>query len=229
MSDSGIALACLLLTIGLYALNKRLYQRHRRLWLAPIVLTPLLLIAVVVVAGIPYPDYVADTRWLGWLLGPATIAFALPLYDYRALIARHWLSLTVGVGVAVVVAVGGTVWLARLFDLPVALQKALAARSVTTPFAVETAKSIGGATDLASLFVILTGIAGMVCGETVLALLPVRSKLARGAIFGAASHGAGTAKARELGEAEGVVACLVMMIAGFVTVLGAPLIAKLMF
>ena len=79
------------------------------------------------------------------------------------------------------------------------------------------------------MFVIATGVVGMLFGEIVLALVPLRSRLARGALFGAAAHGVGTAKARELGSEEGVVASLTMMIAGVAMVLLAPLLTFLPF
>jgi putative effector of murein hydrolase len=83
--------------------------------------------------------------------------------------------------------------------------------------------------DLTALFTIATGVCGMLLGELVLALVPLRSRLARGALFGAAAHGVGTAKARELGNEEGVVASLTMMIAGVVMVLIAPMLSFLPF
>lgn len=85
-----------------------------------------------------------EAHWLLWLLGPATIAFAVPVYDNLAVIKRHWMSLTAGVTTAVVVAVTSSVWLARLFTLPDEIQRSLAVRSVTTPFALAAAKPIGG-------------------------------------------------------------------------------------
>jgi putative effector of murein hydrolase len=96
-------------------------------------------------------------------------------------------------------------------------------RSITTPFAIEAEKVLGGPTDLAALFVLLTGVSAMLLGETVLRVLPrIRSKLATGASWGGAAHGSGVARARQAGEVQAVMASLVMMIAGAVNVLAAP-------
>ncbi|MFV0488082.1 MAG: LrgB family protein, partial [Vibrio fluvialis] len=149
--------------------------------------------------------------------------------DNRHLIQRHWLSLSVGVMVSVVVAVGSTVLLARWLELPELLQRSLAMRSITTPFAVEATKSIGGQSDLTALFVVLTGVIGMAVGEVVLTVLSIRSRLGKGASLGASAHGAGTAKAYQIGNSEGVVSSVVMMIAGMVTVLIAPLIGRILW
>ncbi len=217
-----IAAGCFVLTVALYFASKQLYARYKSPWLTPLVAVPIVLALIVVVAHIPYPVYFRDTRWLMWLLGPATVAFAVPIYEYRDLLKRHWISLTVGVTVGIIVAVGGSLVLAKLLHLSPELQRSLMTRSVSTPFALAVSDKIGAPKDLTALFVIATGVCGMLFGEIVLALVPLRTRLARGALFGAAAHGVGTAKARELGSEEGVVASLTMMIAGVVMVLLAP-------
>ena len=162
-----------------------------------------------------------------WMLGPATVAFSIPVYDNRNLIRRHWLSMVVGVSTSVIVAVTSTVMLARLFDLSEMLQRSLAMRSITTPFAVEASKLIGGQIDLTALFVVITGVIGMVVGESILTVLSIRSRLGKGVSLGASAHGAGTAKAFQFGNTEGVIASIAMMIAGMVTVLVAPLVGHI--
>lgn len=219
-----VAAACFVLTIVFYAAGKRLYARFKRPWLTPLVVVPAMLAVVVLAMHIPYSVYFADTRWLMWLLGPATVAFAVPIYEYRALMRRHWISLAAGVTVGIVVAVIGSFALAKLLHLAPDVARSLITRSVSTPFALAVSDQIHAPRQLTALFVIATGICGMLLGELVLAFLPLRSRLARGAMFGAAAHGVGTARARELGSEEGVVASLTMMIAGVVMVLLAPLL-----
>lgn len=222
-----IAAACFVVTVALYFASKALYARFKSPWLTPLVAVPAVLAAIVVLAHIPYPVYFQDTRWLMWLLGPATVAFAVPIYEYRELLKRHWISLSVGVTVGIVVAVGGSLVLAKLLHLSPELQRSLMTRSVSTPFALAVSDKIHAPKDLTALFVIATGVCGMLFGELVLGLVPLRTRLARGALFGAAAHGVGTAKARELGSEEGVVASLTMMIAGVVMVLLAPILGLL--
>ncbi|ARD39525.1 LrgB family protein [Edwardsiella ictaluri] len=229
MSDLGIGMLCLAVTLALYFANKQLYRRVHRIWLMPLVLTPLLLVALLLIGHISYREYMGESHWLLWLLGPATIAFAVPVYENLAIIRRHWLSLTVGVLTSTLVAVLSSVWLARLLTLPESIQRSLAVRSIITPFAIEAAKRLGGQPDLVALFVVLTGVFGMAVGDMLLLRLSVRSGMAKGAGLGASSHGAGTAKAYEMGQTEGVVSSLVMMLAGVVTVLLSPLIGRLLW
>ncbi|VTP62544.1 Inner membrane protein yohK [Leclercia adecarboxylata] len=124
----------------------------------PLVFTPILLVMMLVWGHISWQNYIGEAHWLLWLLGPATIAFAVPVYDNLAVIKRHWMSLSAGVITATVVAVTSSVWLARLFTLSDEIQRSLAVRSVTTPFALAAAKPLGGQPDLVALFVVVTGV-----------------------------------------------------------------------
>ena len=227
MTDLLISIMCFVITLGLYYANKKLYRQRRTLLLMPLVFTPIVLVVLLVVTHTSYQDYIGETHWLLWLLGPSTIAFAVPVYENMAVIRRHWMSLSAGVLTAIVVAVSSSVWLARMLTLPEEIQRSLAVRSITTPFAVEATRAIGGQTDLTALFVVLTGVIGMAVGESVLTVLAIRSRLGKGAGFGASAHGAGTARAYQMGNEEGVVSSMVMMIAGMATVLLAPLLGKL--
>lgn len=227
MSNMLANLSCLVLTVVVYYLNKRLYRRWRLLLLMPLVFTPLVLIILLLTTHISWENYIGDNHWLIWLLGPATLAFAIPVYENLGLIRRHWMSLGAGVLTAVAVAVFSSVWLARLFSLPEMVERSLAVRSITTPFALAAAKQVGGQPDLVALFVVITGVFGMAIGDFLFLRLMIKQSIAKGASLGAASHGAGTAKAYQLGPEEGVVSSLVMMLAGIMTVLLAPFIRLL--
>ncbi|MFS2224175.1 LrgB family protein [Pantoea sp. B65] len=229
MNDFALSIICLFATLAIYFLNKRLYRRWHKLLMMPLVMTPMVLVALLLVTHISWQDYISDNRWLLWLLGPATLAFAVPVYENLAIIRRHWLSLSAGVITATGVAVCSSVWLARLLTLPEEIQRSLAVRSITTPFALAAAKQLGGQPDLVALFVVITGVFGMAVGDLLFIRLAVKQGMAKGAGLGAASHGAGTAKAYEMGQQEGVVSSLVMMLSGVVTVIIAPAIGHLMW
>ena len=230
LSNEAIGVLSLIVTVLCYAINKRLYRKWPTPLLMPILATPLVLIGVLLLTHVSYPQYIAQTRWLAWLLGPTTVAFALPLYEHRAMLQKHWLSIATGVVVASGVSISTTVWFADWFGLNEELQKGLVVRSITTPFAIEAERVLGGPTDLAALFVVMTGITGMLIGEVLLRVLPhVRSKMATGAILGGAAHGTGVAKARQFGDVQAVVASLVMMIAGAVNVIAAPFVRQIFF
>jgi predicted murein hydrolase (TIGR00659 family) len=213
-------------TIGFYFAAKGVYRTWTRWWLMPLAVTPALLIVAVLVLHTSYRDYIRGTGWLVALLGPATVAFAVPIYEQRILIRRHWPILLIGTVVGSATATS-TAWvLATMLGLDGAVRLSLLPRSMSTPFAMAVASDIGGVPDLTAVFVVLTGVLGAVLGEMMLARVPIRSALARGAALGMGAHGAGTAKAHELGREEGSIAGLVMVLVGLFNVVMAPLLAQ---
>lgn len=209
-------------TIFAYACARLFYRRYAYWCTSTLVVAPALLLALAVALHAGYRDYMAGSHWLMAMLGPVIVAFALPLYEQRALIRRYWPVLAAGVAVGSLIA-GASAWmLGSLLDLPADLRLSLLPRSVATPFAVAVSAHVGGVPDLTAVFVIVTGVFGAAIGQFMRRWLPLRSALARGALFGMGAHGAGTAKARELAAEEGAVAGLVMVMAGLFNVLVTP-------
>ncbi len=217
-----------LATIGLYYLSKALYRRRPSLWLSPLVAAPAILIVLALALHANYQDYMHDSRWLLALLGPATVAFAVPIYEQRGLIKRYWPVLLFGVTVGSTTAMISAWGFASLLGLDESLRLSLMPRSISTPFAMVVSNDIGGVPNLTAVFVVITGLFGAVVGQMLLRWLPLRSGMARGALYGMGAHGIGVAKAHEIGREEGSIAGLVMVLVGLTNVLAAPLIAWLM-
>ncbi|UFZ01708.1 LrgB family protein [Bradyrhizobium ontarionense] len=217
-----------LATILLYLLAKRLHRRWPRWWLMPLAVAPALLMIAALALNVSYRDYIRGTHWLVALLGPATVAFAVPIYEQRALIRRRWPLLLAGMVAGSLTAVATSWALAYLLGIDGELRLSLLPRSISTPFAMEVSGEIGGIPDLTAVFVVLTGIIGAAVGDIVLARLPLRSTLAKGALFGVGAHGAGTARAHQIGREEGAIAGLVMVLVGLMNVALAPLIIQFM-
>ncbi|CAL74774.1 Putative Murein hydrolase export regulator, LrgB family protein [Bradyrhizobium sp. ORS 278] len=217
-----------LATILLYLLAKRVHRRWPRWWLMPLAVAPALLMIAALALNVSYRDYIRGTHWLVALLGPATVAFAVPIYEQRALIRRRWPLLLAGMVAGSLTAVATSWALAYVLGIDGELRLSLLPRSMSTPFAMEVSGEIGGSPDLTAVFVVLTGIIGAAVGDVVLARLPLRSTLAKGALFGVGAHGAGTARAHQIGREEGAIAGLVMVLVGLMNVALAPLIIQLM-
>jgi predicted murein hydrolase (TIGR00659 family) len=217
-----------LATILLYLLAKRVHRRWPRWWLMPLAVAPALLMIAALALNVSYRDYIRGTHWLVALLGPATVAFAVPIYEQRALIRRRWPLLLAGMVAGSLTAVATSWALAYVLGIDGELRLSLLPRSMSTPFAMEVSGEIGGIPDLTAVFVVLTGIIGAAVGDVVLARLPLRSTLAKGALFGVGAHGAGTARAHQIGREEGAVAGLVMVLVGLMNVALAPLIIQFM-
>lgn len=211
-----------IVTVGLYVFARDLHRRQPRLWLSPLLVTPALVTALALLLHEGYRDYSRATHWLALMLGPAMVAFAVPIYERRSLIRRHWMSLAIGVvagsGIAIV-----TAWtLASLLGLSGEVRLSLLTRSISTPFALAVSSDIGGTPELTAIFVLITGLVGAALGQALLRFAPT-SRLARGASFGMGAHGVGVATATQMSEEEGSIAGLVMVLAGIANVLVAAL------
>ncbi len=220
-----LSFSCFLMTIILYIISRRLYNKIQRWWSMPVLAVSISLIIFLLLTSISYAQYIEYNQWLIWLLGPVMVAFAVPLYQHRQMIKDHWLSLFLGVLVGIIVALSSSLLLANLFQIPIEMQKSLVVRSVSTPFAMSIAQDIGGSPSQAAVFVTFTGMFGNLIGIIWISFLHIRSPMAKGAMLGAASHGIGAARAFEIGPVSGVIASLVMMLSGMLTMLLAPLIA----
>ncbi|ABZ75519.1 LrgB family protein [Shewanella halifaxensis HAW-EB4] len=228
MSHSAIGIFCLVLTLVGYYASKALYRRQRKVWFAPIIVAPVLILLVVINLNITVTDYFTYTHWLAAMLTPATIAFAVPIYRERQLIKQYPLTLTLGVITGLLLGVTSSWGLAHLTNMPAQISHSLMVRSVSTPFAIEATGAFGGVPELTAMLVLLTGIMGMLICEPLFKVAKIRSSVAKGVALGASAHGAGAAKASEIGRQEGVIASLTMIFTGIAMVLSAPLFAAIL-
>lgn len=225
LSQTGLALFSLLLTVFCYFGAKRLYKYHRVWWLAPIVLAPIVITLLVFNLKIPLPTYFEYTHWLMAMLAPATIAFALPIYRERNLIRQYPLTIGLGVTAGLFLGMMSSWLLVKFVPLPVELSKSLLVRSVSTPFAMEATSAFGGVPELTAMMVLITGVIGILVCDPLFKFMRIRTSLGKGVALGASAHGAGAAKANEIGKQEGVIASLTMIFIGIAMVLGAPVFA----
>ncbi len=212
-------------TIALYAAAKALHRRHPAGWSSPVVGVPLVLALILIACHVSYGRYLAGTRWLLALLAPAIVAFAAPIYAQRTRIRRYWSVLAIAVVVGSVTAIVTSMLLSRLLGLDAGLRLSLLPRSISTPFAMIVSKQVGGSPNVTAVLVVLTGVVGAMIGEVLLVVLPLRSVISRGALMGMGAHAIGSARALQIDPEVGAIAGLVMVLAGIVNVLAAPLIA----
>jgi putative effector of murein hydrolase len=197
------------LTLAIYFLCRRLYLRYPYALLNPVLWATLILIGCVTALHHPTASYQAATHPLVWLLGPAVVAMALPVWQKRQLILEHWSMFAVVVGASLVLA-GATSHLLG-WVLPPEMARALAVKSVTAPVALGIGQEIGLRTDLVVTGVMTSGLFGMLLGPSLLALAGLRGDSAVvGAALGCASHGLGTARAFEIGRTAGAFASVSM-------------------
>ncbi|QQZ43037.1 LrgB family protein [Pseudomonas sp. SK3(2021)] len=218
----------LLLTLAAYLFSRWIYRRTGRYLLSPLILVPALLLAIAVPLHTAYAEYSANTHWLMLVLGPVTVAFAVPIWQQRQLLMRHWPALFLGMLAGSAASIASSFGLAQVLALDSSVTLSLVPRSITTPFAMPLAHDLGGVPELTAVFVMFTGVFGAMLGGVLLKWLPLRSALARGALFGVGAHGAGVSRAHEVGGEEGSVAGLVMVLTGLLNLFAAPLLASLL-
>ena len=215
-------------TLLAYLFSRWLYRRTGRYVLSPLILVPALLLALAVPLHTAYAEYSSNTHWLMLVLGPVTVAFAVPIWQQWRLLVRHWSALLLGMLAGSAASIATSFGLAKALALDSSVTLSLVPRSITTPFAMPLAQDLGGVPELTAVFVMFTGVFGAMLGGVLLKWLPLRSALARGALFGVGAHGAGVSRAHEVGGEEGSVAGLVMVLTGLLNLFAAPLLASLL-
>ncbi len=219
----------LTLTLVVYLLADWLYRRTNSLPLFnPVLLAIIGLVLLLLATGTPYATYFDGAQFVHFLLGPATVALAIPLYTYSATLRRVLVPLLGALLVGSVTAVVSAVGIGQLVGLSDMTLRSLAPKSITTPIAMGISEQVGGLPSLTAVIVILTGIVGATIAQEVLSITRIRESSIRGFAIGLASHGIGTARAFQIDAEAGAFSGLAMGLNGAVTAITAPLIVSLM-
>jgi len=208
---SASPLLHLTLTLCAYLLGDWLFRKSgRKPLFNPVLLAVLGLVTLLTLTATPYPTYFAGAQFVHFLLGPATVALAVPLYFNFSKLRRLWMPLSVGLLAGSVTAALSAVGIAKLLNASTATTLALAPKSVTAPVAMGIVEQLGGPPSLAAILVVSTGIVGAVIGPALLDWLKVRDPAIRGFAIGTTSHGIGTARAFQESEEAGAFSGLAM-------------------
>jgi predicted murein hydrolase (TIGR00659 family) len=212
------------LTLLVYRLAELLYRRTRFILFNPVFISIVTIILVLKLGRIPYQDYQNGGQMILFLLGPAVVALAVPLYQRRDEILRRKLPILLGISAGALASIISAAGIAWLLGGSRGVVLSLVPKSVTTPIAIGIAEKIGGIVPLTAALVVLTGCLGAICGPEFCRLIGLRSRAAIGLAIGTASHGIGTA--RLLGEDRfaGAIAGLAIGLNGLTTALLVPLL-----
>ncbi|MBK3736785.1 LrgB family protein [Azospirillum brasilense] len=227
---SASPLAGLTLTLAAYQVGMWVFERFgRRPALNPVMIAVLLIAATLMVAGIDYRTYFDGAQFVHFLLGPATVALAVPLYRQFQQVRRSAVALLVALLTGSAASALSAVAIAWALGASERTLLSLAPKSVTSPIAMGVSEQIGGLPSLTAVFVILTGIIAASFGTWVLNLVRVTDWRARGFGLGVAAHGIGTARALQVNEVAGAFAGLGMGLNGLATAILLPLLYRLFF
>ena len=204
-----------------------IYQRSGCNPLAnPVLIAVTVLVLFLTLTATSYETYFEGAKFVHFLLGPATVALAIPLYMQLHRVRAMLLPVVVGLFVGSLTAAVSAVLVGRLFGASLSTQLSLAPKSVTTPIAMGIAERIGGIPSLTAVLVIITGILGAVGARYVFDAMKLRDPAIRGFAIGVASHGIGTARAFQVNEQSGAFAALAMGLNGALTAILVPLLAS---
>ena len=220
----GHPLFAVALTLAAYQIAILVYQRSGWLVLQPVMVSMLLVVGALLLCGIEYGTYRAGAEPIAWLLGPATVALAVPLQHNIKRIRQLFWPIIITVLAGGVLSVILTLVIGWVLGADWAVLMSLAPKSVTMPIAMPVAQQIGGIASLAAVMVMLTGVIGTALGPLLLRWAKVDHPAARGLSYGMNAHAIGTAHALQEGEECGAFAALAMSLLGIATALLMPLL-----
>ena len=210
------------ITLGAYLVGRYISLKYNHPLLNVILLSVSIVIATLLILKIPYSQYASATNLIKLLLGPATVALAVPLYRNRQILRRHFSAILAGVLFGSSVSMIATGFIAFTGSLSRELFVSLIPRSVTLPFAIDISNIYGGNPALTISFTVATGLLGAILGPALLFRSKVTDPVSRGLALGTVSHGLGIAAALLEGDEAGAMAGIAMVLAGIMTTLLAP-------
>lgn len=219
-------------TLVVYVLAQAFYARMGQApWANPVLWSVILLALALSASGTAYPTYFSGAQFIHFLLGPAVVALAWPLWQRRAALRARWGRFVLAALLGGAAAAGSAVGLGWALGLPTEVALSLAPKSVTAPVAMGVAEKIGGIPALAAVFAVVTGLVGAVSGKYLFDALRIgtdeRGWMARGFALGTAAHGIGSARALQVHADAGAWAALALGLQVILASLLIPLAARL--
>ena len=194
----------------------------------PLLISIVISIGVLLIGKVDYDTYNEGAKFLSWLLTPATVCLAIPLYEQWELLKQNYKAVLLGLLAGTVTSLTTVFVLAKLFGLSHAEYVTLLPKSITTAIGMGVSEELGGYVTITVAVIIITGVLGNMFGEQICKLFRITEPISKGLAFGASSHAIGTAKALEIGEVEGAMSSLAIAVSGIFTVVLASLFASFM-
>lgn len=220
---SGVTLSLLAYMVG-----AALKKKFKLGILNPLLVSIVITILVLLVGKIDYEVYNESAKYLSYLLTPATVCLAIPLYEQWSLLKKNYKAVLCGLLAGAVTSMATVFVLSKLCGLSHEEYVTLLPKSITTAIGMGVSEELGGYVTITVAVIILTGVLGNMMGELICKVFRITEPISKGIAYGASAHAIGTAKAMELGEVEGAMSGLAIAVSGILTVILAPLFAQLM-
>lgn len=191
----------------------------------PLLVSIIISILVIVAGKIDYNTYYEGAKILSWLLTPATVCLAIPLYEQWSLLKKNYKAVVAGLAAGTITSLTTVLILAFILGLSHKEYVTLLPKSITTAIGMGVSEELGGYVTITVAVIIITGVLGNIMGETICKIFHITEPISKGLAFGASSHAIGTAKAMEIGEIEGAMSGLAIAVSGILTVILASVYA----
>lgn len=215
------------LSISSFWLGMYLQQKFKSPILNPLLVASVIIIGFIKLTGYDYDTMDKGLSYINYLLTPATICLAVPLYEQMKTLKHNMSAILAGICSGVLSALLSIFFLCYLFGFDHASYVTLLPKSITTPIGMGVSEELGGYISITVASIIFTGIVGNIAGEYILKTLRITNPIAKGLAMGTAAHGMGTARAMEMGPVEGAMSSLSICVAGIITVIFASFFAYL--
>ena len=211
-----------------YAVGAKLKRKFGFGFLNPLLISIIVTILVLVRCNVSYETYNQGAKYLSWLLTPATVCLAIPLYEEFELLKNNAKAVLLGVFAGVITSLLTVFVLAKMMGLSHQNYVTLLPKSITTAIGMGVSEELGGYVTITVAVIVITGVIGNILGEFICKLFRIQEPISKGLALGTAAHAIGTAKAMELGDVEGAMSSLSIAVAGVITVVLATLFASFM-
>ncbi len=213
------------LTLGAFQIGLWCQKKAKTPICNPVLIATLLIIGFLLLTGYSNEKYQAGTAAFQWLLTPATVCLALPLYRQLKILGKHLWAIFAGIAAGTATSLLCVFLMAKAFSLDDAMLYTLLPKSITTAMGMTLAEQLGGIPSITAAVIIVTGILGSLTGSTLCKLLRLKDPISQGVAFGTASHVIGTSRATELGDLQGAVSSLSLAVAGIMTAILLPILS----
>lgn len=224
----NVSLFPIVLTLGAYQLGLWLRKKWNHPLCNPLLIAVILVIGVLLATGYSTERYIESTQVISWLITPATVCLALPLYEQLKTLKKSLPAILIGIAAGTVASLAVIFGLCKLWGLDRQLTVSLLPKSITTAMGMVLSAENGGIESLTTAVIIITGILGSLVGSMLCKLFKIKDAVAQGVAFGTASHVIGTSRANELSALTGAVSSLSLAVAGILTAVLFPLVCMLL-
>lgn len=216
------------ITLFFYGVGMFLKQKVKHTLVNPLLIAIVFTILFLNLLGIDYKTYNNSAKYISYLMTPATICLAVPLYRQMDTLKRNFKAVMFGITSSVIVTMVSVLAFSRFFGLSRAAYVTMLPKSITTPIGIGVAEELGGYVAITVASIVISGILGNMFAETVCKMFGIQEPIAKGIAIGCSSHAMGTVKALEMGEVEGAMSSLSIALAGILTVVAASVFATLL-